>query len=116
MSKLDLADVALPQEEIEVDGESYLVTALPATKGLEFLEKYQAQIDSGKPDLSVMKQIICLSVTKDGKVISDKIGKSALSFDILFARKMGHMRNVFNQVLEYNFADVFSEAVGEEES
>lgn len=116
MNKIDLSNVALPAEDFEVDGENYTITALPATKGLEFLERYQEQIDTGKPDLSVMKQIICMSVTKDGKVISDKTSKGALSFDVLFARKLGHMRNLFNQVLEFNFGDVFNEAVGEEEA
>ena len=115
MSKIDLSNIALPSEDFEVDGVSYTITALPATKGLEFLERYQEQIDSGKPDLSVMKQIICMSVTKDNKVISDKASGSALSFDILFARKLGHMRNLFNQVLEFNFGDVFNEAAGEDE-
>lgn len=115
MSKIDLSNVALPSEDFEVGGENYTITALPATKGLEFLERYQEQIDSGRPDLSVMKQIICMSVTKDNKVIDDKGGKGALSFDILFARKLGHMRDLFNQVLEFNFGDVFSEADGEDD-
>jgi len=115
MAKIDLSNVALPQEEVVVDEVTYLLTALPATKGLEFLEKYQEQLDSGKPDLSVMKQIICLSATKDGKIISDKASSSGLSFDILFARKLAHMRNLFTAILEYNFGDVFNEPVTEEE-
>ena len=114
-SKVDLSNIALPQEDVTVDEVDYTITALPATKGLEFLEKYQEQVDTGRPDLAVMKQIICMSVTKDNKIISDKANSSALSFDILFARKLGHMRNLFNAVLEFNFGDVFSEAVGEEE-
>lgn len=114
MAKIDMGNIALPSEEFQVDDETYLITALPATKGLEFLEKYQQQIDTGKADLSVMKQLICMSVTKDGKVISDKTSNGSLSFDVMFARKLGHMRNLFNTLLEFNFGDVFSEAVSED--
>jgi hypothetical protein len=51
MSKFNMNDVALPQEILEVDGISYLVTAMPATKGLQFVEDMQ----EGKADLSTMK-------------------------------------------------------------
>lgn len=111
---IDLSGLTLPQEEMEVDGETYLLTALPATKGLEFLEKYQEQIDTGKADLSVMKHIICMSVHKDGKALAEKASGGSLSFDVYFARKLGHMRNLFNAILEFNFGDVFSEAVSED--
>ena len=114
MATLDLSNLALPSEEFQIDGEVYLITALPATAGLDFLEKYQEQMDSGKADLSVMKKIICMSVTKDGQVINEKTSKTSLSFDVLFARKLGHMRNLFNKIVEFNFEDVFSEAVSED--
>lgn len=114
MAKIDLSNVALPQEEIAVDGVEYLVTALPATEGLKFLEQHQASLDSGKPDLALMKKIVCMSVTKDGKMIAEKPSNGTLSFDIVFAKKLGHLSNLFNEVLKYNFDDVFTEAVSEE--
>lgn len=101
MSKIDLAGIALPQEDIEVDGQEYLVTALPASYALTFMEKYQDSIQTGKADLHVMKEVICKSVTKDGKMITDK------TFDIVFARKFMHLSNLYQKVLEYNFEDVF---------
>lgn len=115
MAKIDLSNIALPQENITVDGVEYMITALPATKGLEFLEKYQESLDSGKPDLATMKQIICMTVTKDGKMINDKPGTTALSFDVLFARKFGHLRSLFQEVMAYNFDDLFQQGGGEEE-
>lgn len=114
MPKIDLSNVSLPQEEVTVDDKEYLLTALPATEGLQFLEQHIESIDSGKPDLAVMKKIICKTVSVDGRMFSDKPNKDGLSFDIYFARKLGHMRNLFTAVLEYNFGDVFTEAASEE--
>ena len=108
MSKLNMNDVALPQETLEVDGVSYLVTAMPATKGLQFMEAQQESIESGKADLALMKQVICAYVTKDGMQITDK------SFDIVFARKFGHLRNLYQAVIEWNFGEVFEQDGGEE--
>lgn len=113
--KIDLTNVALPQQSVEVDGVEYLLTAMPATEGLKFLESYQESLDSGKPDLAVMKKIVCMSVTKDGKMIAEKATSGTLSFDIVFARKLGHLRNLFNEVVKFNFSDVFQSADDSEE-
>lgn len=107
-TKLNLADVALPQETLTVDDVEYLVTAMPATASLQFMEQYQESIDSGKADLATMKKIICKYVVKDNAVIDDK------KFDIIFARKLGHLGKLYQAVLEYNFQDVFGEAGSEE--
>ena len=92
---------AMEQEVVVIDKEEYLVNAMPATIGLMFLEKYQEAIDSGKADLSQMKQIICKYVSKDNLQITEK------SFDMIFSRKYGHLQKLYKAVLEYNFADVF---------
>jgi hypothetical protein len=103
-----LQQVALPQETLTVDGEDYLVTAMPATSGLQFMEKHQASIDSGKTDLSVMKEVVVKYVSKDNKAISNT------SFDIIFARRMGHLGKLYKAYLDYNFEDVFTDPAGEE--
>ena len=108
MSKLNMNDVALPQEVITIDEVEYLVTAMPATKGLQFMEAQQESIDSGKADLALMKQVICAYVCKNGIQITEK------SFDISFSRKFGHLRNLYQAVIEYNFGEVFQEDGGEE--
>ena len=115
MAKIDLSGIALPQEELVVDDVTYLVTALPATEGLKFMEQYQESLDSGKPDLAVMKKIVCMSVTKDGKMIAEKATNGTLAFDIVFSRKLGHLRNLFNEVVKYNFNDIFLASDGDEE-
>ena len=108
MAKLNMADIALPQEIIEVDGVEYLVTALPATYALQFMEKYQEALTSGKSDLATMKEVIVKSVCKDNKQITNQ------SFDITFARKFLHLSKLYQAVLNYNFEDVFTEPDTEE--
>lgn len=102
MAKMNLADIALPQEVLEIDEVEYLVTAMPATYALQFMEKYQDAISSGKSDLATMKDVICKFVAKDNKQITDK------SFDIIFARKFMHLSKLYQAILEYNFSDVFT--------
>lgn len=108
MAKLNLSEVALPTESIDVDDTTYQVTAMPATEGLKFMEKYQEAIDTGKADLATMRQVICKYVTKDGMAITEK------SFDTIFARKYGHLQKLYQEVLVYNFADVFQQPDSEE--
>lgn len=91
----------LPQETLIVDDQEYMVSAMPATQGLIFLEKYQEDMDTGKTDLSVMKKIICTYVSKDNMAITEK------KFDIIFARKFMHLQKLYKDVLAYNFSDVF---------
>lgn len=95
--------MALPQESIVVDDVDYLVTAMSATDGLIFMEKYMEQMDSGKHDLSTIKQVVCKYVYKDNKQITEKV------FDIIFSRRLVHLQKLFQEVLKYNFEDVFTE-------
>ncbi len=108
MSKFDLSSIALPQTTVTIDSIEYLITSFPATKGLQFMEAQQESIDSGKADLALMKQVVCTYVCKEGIQITDK------SFDIIFALKYGHLRNLYQSVIEYNFGEVFQEDGGEE--
>lgn len=91
----------LEQTTITVDNQDYLVTAMPATKGLMFIEKHQEAIDAGKADLSQMKQIICNYVSKDNMQITDK------SFDVTFARRYAHLNKLYKEVLNFNFEELF---------
>lgn len=97
MSKINMNDVALPQEVITVDDVDYLVTAMPTTKGLQFVETMQ----DGKADLSTMKQVICAYVCKDNKSITNE------SFDVIFARKFDHLGSLYKAVIVYNFGEDF---------
>jgi len=108
MSKLNMNDVALPQEVITVDEVDYLVTALPASYALQFMEKYQEAIQTGKSDLATMREVIVKSVCKDNKQITNQ------SFDIIFARRFMHLSQLYQAVLNYNFEDVFTAPDSEE--
>ena len=105
MSKLNMNDVALPQEVLTVDDVDYLVTAMPATKGLKFVEDMQ----EGKADLSTMKQVICAYVCKDNKSITNE------SFDVIFARKFEHLGDLYKAVIVYNFGEDFLDSPDSEE-
>ena len=108
MSKLNMNDVALPQEVLTVDDVDYLVTALPASYALQFMEKYQEAIQTGKSDLATMREVIVKSVCKDNKQVTNQ------SFDIIFARKFMHLSQLYQAVLNYNFEDVFTAPDSEE--
>lgn len=98
----------LPQETLNIDDDEYVVTAMPAEFGLAFMQKYQSDMDEGKQDYKVMKEVITSTVTKDNKIIDSK------RFDIIFARKYMHVQKLYTEVIKYNFADVF-QAPGTEE-
>ena len=108
MSKLNMADIGLPQETLVIDEVEYLVTALPASYALQFMEKYQEAIQTGKSDLATMREVIVKSVCKDNKQITNS------SFDIIFARKFMHLSKLYQAVLNYNFEDVFTAPDSEE--
>lgn len=91
----------LEQTTITVDGVDYLVSAMPATKGLIFIEKHQEAIDAGKADLSQMKQIICNYVSKDNMQITER------TFDVTFSRKYAHLNKLYKEVLNFNFEELF---------
>lgn len=91
----------LEQTTITVDGTDYLVSAMPATKGLIFIEKHQEAIDAGKADLSQMKQIICNYVSKDNMQITER------TFDVTFSRKYAHLNKLYKEVLNFNFEELF---------
>jgi hypothetical protein len=100
--------IGLPQESVEVDGSTYLISAMPATDALEFMEKHLTNVNDGKIDLSTIKKTVCKYVSKDNMAISNS------SFDIIFARKIPHLQRLFEKVLSFNFDDAFPQADTEE--
>lgn len=108
MAKINLEEVTLPQTTADVDGVEYLITAFPATYALEFMERYQDAIQAEKPNLRIMKEAICKSVCKDNKQITEK------SFDCIFARKYMHLSKLYQEVINYNYEDLFTAPDSEE--
>lgn len=98
----------LEQITLTIDDQEYLCTAMPATQGLAFLEKHQEALDKGKPDLAMMRQIICKYVSKDNMQITEQV------FDSFFSRKYGTLQKLYQEVLQFNFAEVFQQPDSEE--
>lgn len=96
------AIMALPQTTIEVDGESYLVDAMPATVALEVQQELMKS--GGVPSIELIKRIICGSVSYNNKNIDAK------SFDIIFARRTTHLFELTNQIIQWNMPDLFTES------
>jgi len=98
----------LEQTTITVDDVDYLVSAMPTTRGLQFMEQYQEEMDSGKDNLAMRKQVICNFVSKDNQMITDK------RFDVVFSRKYKHLSKLYSEVIKYNFPDFFEQPGTEE--
>lgn len=103
-----MAIEVLEQTTITVDDVDYLVSAMPTTRGLQFMEQYQEEMDSGKDNLAMRKQVICNFVSKDNQMITDK------RFDVVFSRKYKHLSKLYNEVIKYNFPDFFEQPGTEE--
>lgn len=98
----------LEQTTITIDNIDYLVSAMPSSRGLKFMEQYQEELDSGKDNMAMRKDVICMSVSKDNQIITEK------RFDIVFSRKYKHLSKLYNEVIKWNFPDFF-ETPGTEE-
>jgi hypothetical protein len=92
----------LPQETITVGEDEYLITALGATDALVLQEEL---LESDfKLSNETLKKLICGTVSKDNKQITPA------SFDIIFARRTRHLNKLAQEVVKYNFEDVFTES------
>lgn len=98
----------LEQEVVYIDDVEYVINAMPATKGLAFMSAHQEALESGKPDISLMKNTIVENVCRGNNPITNK------DFDIIFSRKYDHLGKVFEAVLKFNFPDLFQQPDTEE--
>lgn len=98
----------LEQTTITIDNIDYLVSAMPSSRGLKFMEQYQEELDSGKDNMAMRKDVICMSVSKDNQIITDK------RFDVIFSRKYKHLSKLYNEVIKWNFPDFFDQPDTEE--
>ena len=98
----------LEQTTIVVDGIEYLVTAMGAEQSLEFFADHQQEIVTGKINVKMRKQLICSCVAVDNRAITPQ------RFDIIFSRKFKHLRELYNEVSNWNFPDFLEEPDTEE--
>ena len=96
----------LDQTEIEVGGVKYLVTAFPATMGLDILGKLTSL--TGTPPAEFMKYVILKAVKVDNKVVTDDW------FNKKFSRNYKELYELFAKITEYNFGDLSGETGNEQ--
>ena len=99
--------MVLPQTEITVDETTYTVNAMTATAALE--AQMELMESGGVPSIKLIKKLICGNVSVDNKDINDK------SFDIIFARRTGHLYSLANEIIKWNMPDLFTESGTDEE-
>lgn len=87
----------------EVLSVEYIVTKLPATKGL----KVQMAL-AGELTVELIKDVIINSVSIGSVKLDDK------KFDDYFSGRYNHLTELFNKVLEFNFDENFLENASEE--
>ncbi len=102
-------DFATEQRTIKVDDREYLVTAMPASVGLKWLEKHQDEVDSGKFNNALMREVITMWVSFENKPIDQK------RFDVIFSRKYVHMKKLYKEILNFNFEELFQSPDSEED-
>lgn len=101
--------MALETKIISVDGYKdkdgvrpfdYTVTKLPAKKGLEV----QLKLMDENMSADFVQDVICSSVALGS------VKMTSAKFDDHFSGKYGHLMNVYNAVLEFNFDENFTES------
>lgn len=88
-----------PTKEVEVQGETFVITALPALKALDL----QMKLTNGA-DGATIRDAIIQSVTKDNMAIDAK------KFDTMFSGKIAMVMKLFSEIMEFNFHDPLGES------
>lgn len=91
----------LEQTTITVGDNSYLITALPATLGLDVLA--QLTSFSGQPPAQFMKEVILKSVKVNNKMPNEDW------FNKTFSRNYKQLYELFGKITEFNFGDLSGE-------
>lgn len=81
----------------------YIVTKLPATKGL----KVQLKLIDGL-DVDLIKEVVLASVALGSVKMTEKL------FDEHFSGRYGHLMDLFHKIIEFNFDENFTESDSEE--
>ena len=90
---------SLPQELVTIEDRDYLITAMPCTKAMQLQEELRKNSFLLSP-LDI-KTLVTKYVALENKNISD--GR----FDIIFARKTKHLQMLVEEVLKFNYPDLF---------
>lgn len=121
--------MAIGQTTVHIDGDDYMITHFPTTKGLAievklvkllgpaFMEMQKAAQNEGNEDSVMASAITCLIGQMDNidvvalvkeLVAGVTIGTKSINFDHDFAGRHSVLFELVKEVLKFNFADVFS--------
>lgn len=87
--------LVLPQEEFEVGGHKYLITALGASEGLDLM----AKLGSGDTDSKFIQGLVLRSISVDGKK------QDAKWFNVHFARRYKDLNTLYEKIITFNLGE-----------
>jgi hypothetical protein len=87
------------QHTVEIDGNTYLITAMPTTPGFQTLTKLQ-EMGDGVPDAVFVRQLIMTSATINGIQFDEK------KYESTFSRKHKVALKLFWEIINFNFAEL----------
>jgi hypothetical protein len=86
------------QHTVEIDGDTFLITALGTTAGFETLSKLQEMGEGNKvPDPLFLKKLIMTSVTMNNIQFDEK------KYELTFSRKHKTAIQLFWEIINFNF-------------
>ena len=89
------------QLPVEIDGDNYMITALPTSAGFETLAKLQELGEGQVPDALFLKKLIMTSVTVNNIQLDEK------KYELTFSRKHKTAIKLFWEIVNFNFEGLF---------
>jgi len=90
--------IAREQTEVEVDGDVYILTALPALKGMEVLSEVTPYIlENNLPPPAFIRDVIMRSTHYKNRPFTEAL------FDTHFSKRYEAINMLFAKILEFNF-------------
>ena len=101
----------LPQTEVSIDDMDYVLNALPTTLAVDIQNVLieNGSIEGWRPDIDLVRKVVVGSqIQYEGKVIDKNL------FEYHFARKSVHLYKLVDEIIKWNFEDVFTVSDSEE--
>lgn len=101
----------LPQTEVSIDDMDYVLNALPTTLAVDIQNVLieNGNIKGWRPDIDLVRKVVVGSqIQYEGKVIDKNL------FEYHFARKSLHLYKLVDEIIKWNFEDVFTVSDSEE--
>lgn len=95
----------LPQTEVSIDDMDYVLNALPTTLAVDIQNVLieNGSIEGWRPDIDLVRKVVVGSqIQYEGKVIDKNL------FEYHFARKSVHLYKLVDEIIKWNFEDVFT--------